>query len=357
MPAEEVEGSWMNRYLLQGLMGGAVAAIVSQAPASFAADVPQTLTHQGRLYDATGAAVSGMRDVVFNIYDAPDAASPIWTEKISITFEDGYFSGELGGTKPLMGVFDGTVRYIGIQVDQDPEMAPRVAIRSVPYAMVAGNAIGDITPSSVSINGSTVIDSNGQWVGDPTGLVGPAGPQGDPGPIGPMGPAGVDGAMGPPGEMGPAGPTGATGPAGATGAAGPTGPTGIVATSTFAGSAGIGPFTATGGYVFVGPQATVTVAAGQRLTAAAVVPLATSTGTASIYAGICYQLGAGTITNFSGNSFSVVQVGTLRSSVPAAASVSGLAAGTYKVGFCLQQAGSVAISNNDYVNGWVQVTN
>ena len=71
-----------------------------------------------------------------------------------------------------------------------------------------------------------------------------------------------------------------------------------------------------------------------------------------------YQPSAGgTITNFVGIGYSNLQVETLRSGTPASASISTLAAGTYKVGFCVNQSGSVAINNNDYVNGWVIVTN
>ncbi|HJP19090.1 MAG: hypothetical protein CMD96_03515 [Gammaproteobacteria bacterium] len=62
---------------------------------------------------------------------------------------------------------------------------------SLPAAML--DVAGD-----VAINGTTVIDSNGQWVGDPTGLQGPAGPAGGPeGPAGPAGPQGPEGPQGP----------------------------------------------------------------------------------------------------------------------------------------------------------------
>ncbi len=48
---------------------------------------------------------------------------------------------------------------------------------------------------------------------------------------------------------------------------------------------------------------------------------------------------------------------TAGSSTAASASISGLAAGTYTVGFCVQNNGAQAIDSNDYVNGWVIVTN
>jgi len=69
----------------------------------------------------------------------------------------------------------------------------------------------------LAINGTTLINAVGNWVGSPTGLQGPVGPQGPAGPIG---------ATGPQGPVGPTGATGPQGPVGPTGAAGPQGPVG-----------------------------------------------------------------------------------------------------------------------------------
>jgi len=68
--------------------------------------------------------------------------------------------------------------------------------------------------NNLRVGGNLVIDPSGQWVGDPTGLVGP---------IGPQGPAGVDGVDGVTGPQGPVGPSGPQGPAGADGADGAMG--------------------------------------------------------------------------------------------------------------------------------------
>ena len=74
--------------------------------------------------------------------------------------------------------------------------------------------------------GHEVIDTNGKWVGDPTGLAGPQGPQGEPGVAGPQGPKGDTGAIGPQGPKGDTGAIGPQGPKGDTGAIGPQGPKG-----------------------------------------------------------------------------------------------------------------------------------
>src|SRR4029453_7983079 len=79
------------------------------------------------------------------------------------------------------GLWNGRIRYIGLKVNDDEEMRPREAVRSVPYALTATDAIGDIHPTSVSINGTAVINSAGQWVGPSLGL------KGEKGDIGPSG--------------------------------------------------------------------------------------------------------------------------------------------------------------------------
>jgi Collagen triple helix repeat (20 copies) len=419
-------------FLRRGLLASVAAAVLTVAAVAMAGDVPQTLTHQGRLYDEKGAPVQGTLLVKFNLYDKIDAKTPLWTEKLDVPFDDGYFSANLGLQTPFKGIFDGSARYMGIQVGADAEMTPRVDVNSVPYALVAGNVIGDITPTSLSINGVTVIDATGKWIGDPTGIagppgaIGPTGPKGPQGDIGPAGPVGVAGPTGAVGSVGPQGPTGAIGPAGATGAVGPAGaigPTGAVGPQGPVGLQGpqgptgalgpqgpigltgpIGPTGATGAtgatgplgpqgpagptgaagasgvvatasilgyagasiagnslvYVFVGPTAQVTTTAAQRLTGAAEVPLGLAPGSAAQTAqvGLCYQstLAGSAINNFVGGNYSVHLFTVGRDSYSAVGTVMP-GAGTYNVGFCVRNTGAAAITDNDYVNGYVQITN
>src|SRR5689334_812562 len=212
----------MRRTIYKCMLAAVLAATLGTTQAY--AGVPPTITHQGRLFDQNGAPVAGTITVQFAFYE--DAASnvAIWGESHDVTFDDGYFSVELGSTLPFdTKIFDGSVRYLGITVGADKEMTPRMAVGSVPYALLAGDIQGDIHPTSVSIGGNTVINANGEWVGSPSGIAGPAGPTGPAGPAGATGATGAQGSAGPigvTGPGGPVGPTGATGPAGATGATG-----------------------------------------------------------------------------------------------------------------------------------------
>lgn len=213
--------------LTAGLLTGAAGAALAQ--------VPDTLTHQGRLFDAAGQPVTGLVSITFAIHAAEAGGEALASETLEVQVEDGYFSVSLGETGALAGVLDGSVRYLGIKVGDDAEMTPRAPIQSVPYALRAGDVTGDIHPASISIGGTLVIDGSGQWVGDPSGVqgptgpqgaVGPTGPQGAVGPVGPTGPQGAAGPTGPQGAVGPVGPTGPQGAAGSQGAIGPIGPTG-----------------------------------------------------------------------------------------------------------------------------------
>jgi hypothetical protein len=199
---------------------------------------------------------------------------------------------------------------------------------------------------------------------------GPAGPKGEPGAaaakgesgpagaVGPAGPEGPAGGDGPVGHVGAAGSNGATGIVGPSGPAGPQGPSGVVSTARISG------FIATtlpnDDFQFVGGQAVVTTSSSQRLTASAMAPIGVLTlgvlGTPTIQLDFCYQPAAagGPVTNFSGPAYSIVAVTQTRTAQAVAATVLP-GAGTWKVGVCA--ATPVLLDNNDFVNGYVQVTN
>lgn len=340
-----------TRNTIKHLISASIAAGALLAGIPAAQAVPKTITHQGRLYDANNMPVTGTIEVTFKIYAGKDDVDSIWTETHSITFEEGYFSATLGELtpfdQPTGPVFDGTARYMGITVGADTEMTPRAVVQSVPYAMIAGDVLGDIHPASITVNGNEIINSMGEWTGPSANIVGPVGPTGPEGPMGATGATGADGAMGPPG---------------------PTGPTGVVSTSTVAGQ--IGAIAAGGGnapWVFAGSTATVTVQPGQRITGSAVavfghgsnntVPVSFSLCISAVPAGS--PLDAFYTTNYPD---STILAQPTKTALSAAASVApqNVPAGgaNFKVGFCVKnKSANVNLAANDYVNGWFMVTN
>jgi hypothetical protein len=93
------------------------------------------------------------------------------------------------------------------------------------------------------------------------------------------------------------------------------------------------------------------------LTGSAEAPLGLNAGTELVAIGLCYQPNAGgTIVNFVGSAYSVHQMVAERRNYSAAGSVVP-GPGVWRVGMCVWHSGANQISNNDFVNGWVMVTN
>ena len=207
-----------------------VAALALPAIAS-AQSAPNLLHFQANLKDASAVPLNGNQSLTCSIYATSSGGSALWTETQTVNAVDGLVNAVLGDTTSLpTNLFDNNSRWLEVQVNADPAMTPRIRLAAAPYARAAADVPdADITPNSVTINGFPVINSNGDWIGNPTGLAGPAGPAGATGPQGPQGDAGPQGPQGDPGVAGPTGPigpTGATGPAGSdTVSTAPTGTT------------------------------------------------------------------------------------------------------------------------------------
>lgn len=167
-------------------------------------------------------------------------------------------------------------------------------------------------------------------------------------------------AVGPTGPAGPAGPQGPEGPTGPAGPTGPQGPSGVVATSSLSGAVAAiaGGSTA---WVFAGPTVSVTTTESQRITGVAAISLGTTAaeGAAAFQHDLCYRAGGTTdaLVNIAGPNSSSGQVSAASGplSFTAAGSVVP-GAGTWDVGFCILNSGTVALDDNDFVNGWVMAT-
>ena len=196
------------------------------------------------------------------------------------------------------------------------------------------STISDVTPGFYYWNGTVWVKS---------------------GATGPTGTTGITGATGPVGATGPTGTTGTTGATGPVGATGPTGATGSsVTVAVFSGFVGaIAPNSP--GYVFAGATTSVTLAVTSKVVGVASAPLGLgAVGTQPFWFGMCYQLGLGAITNFVGGNYSVGYITAEKQGVTASAGVT-LAPGTYLMGMGIRNIGTIPISNNNYVNGYVMI--
>ena len=119
-----------------------LVVIVALTSAAVAA-VPRLINYQGALSDARGVAVDGIHTVTFSFYSSTDAGAPaLWREvHRSIDVKDGLFHVVLGSVNPIPDkTFASGQLWIGISVDNDPEIEPRMQMTAVPWAVRAAVA-------------------------------------------------------------------------------------------------------------------------------------------------------------------------------------------------------------------------
>jgi hypothetical protein len=109
--------------------------VLLAAPAGAQVALDTSFTYQGRLTDASGP-VSGAVDMQFRLYDEASGDNPaLGTQTIAaVAVTNGLFTVALdfGGT-----AFNGDRRWLGISVNGDPELTPRVPLTAAPYALFA----------------------------------------------------------------------------------------------------------------------------------------------------------------------------------------------------------------------------
>jgi len=107
-------------------------------PLTVFAQIPRTLSYQGVLTDNAGKPRPDGNNYAFTfrLYDTPSGGIVIWSEQKTLPVKNGLFSTALGD-QTSFGVavkFDRQY-WLGIQVGNEPEFAPRIALTSVGYSM------------------------------------------------------------------------------------------------------------------------------------------------------------------------------------------------------------------------------
>lgn len=94
------------------------------------------MSYQGLLTDAAGGAVpDGAHGLQFALYDVPDAGAALWTEtQTAVSVTSGLAAVLLGSVTPLGLTFDEPY-WLGVAVNGEAELAPRLALSSSPYAL------------------------------------------------------------------------------------------------------------------------------------------------------------------------------------------------------------------------------
>jgi hypothetical protein len=120
--------------------------------ASAAAEIPQYLSYQGVLTNASGAAVpDGRYELTFRLYLTEKNGFPMWSEIDSVTVSKGIFNAILGGSSTLTSLLFDRPYYLGISVEGGAELEPRTLLTASAYSLNSQRLIGE----------SNIVPSNG----------------------------------------------------------------------------------------------------------------------------------------------------------------------------------------------------
>lgn len=143
----------------------AAALLVAALSGEGSCLIPRLVNYQGVVTDASGVVINGTHTLTFGIYAEPEdiAGGAFWTEvHTGVALEDGLFNVILGSivTLPENLFSYGADRYLGVKVDGDAEMRPRMRITSVPWAYKAGLADSALAAPGGAASGWAISGSN-----------------------------------------------------------------------------------------------------------------------------------------------------------------------------------------------------
>ena len=152
----------MIALLVAAQTAGALPLARSQtAPAAASTG---TIAYQGRLADAEGHPLTQTINMTFRLWDSASGGTELWFEDWTgpngVRVSDGLFNVMLGSLKTLpQSVIAGRNQlFLGITVGTDDEMAPRVQLGSVPFAVQALTVPdGSVTTAKIA-NGSVTTE-------------------------------------------------------------------------------------------------------------------------------------------------------------------------------------------------------
>lgn len=127
------------------------------ALASLVAAPPITIPYQGRLVDQSGVNLQGKVTMSFALYNSATGGQSLWSESYQgdnqVVVTEGLFTVLLGSRVALASSLFGAnpELYLGITINNDAEMQPRIKLGSVPFAAQAWSvADGLITTAKLA---------------------------------------------------------------------------------------------------------------------------------------------------------------------------------------------------------------
>jgi phage baseplate assembly protein gpV len=104
--------------------------------------VPNLIDYQGKITDSSSNPITGTVSIEFAIYEESTGGIALWTEThSSVEAIYGLVHVQMGSETTFGDdLFDGSERWLSINVNSDGEMTPRLRIVSVPYAIYANDS-------------------------------------------------------------------------------------------------------------------------------------------------------------------------------------------------------------------------
>ncbi len=151
----------VNALVLLWMQGRPIASVLASelaAPAAApqaAVTIPTTFSYQGTLRDANGDLINGAVNLTLKIHSAVIGGNALHSESYAnVNVRNGLFSVIVGDANPIAStVFDTYPLYLGLSVNQDPEMLPRQRLHPVPYAMQSSSAQTAVTANNLAAGG------------------------------------------------------------------------------------------------------------------------------------------------------------------------------------------------------------
>lgn len=142
----------MNRFRLLKTLMIAFALVPATGFRALAGPAPRTIGFMGILKLVTGTAQNGPVPVTLSLFNVDSGGSALWSEQQTVNAANGLFSTALGKVTPFPSSLDFAQAYfVGIRVEgDDQDLAPRIPLQGVPYALLAQN-VPDSTVTSAKL--------------------------------------------------------------------------------------------------------------------------------------------------------------------------------------------------------------
>jgi hypothetical protein len=116
------------------------------------AQIPQKISYQGVLKLVSDVIVpDGEYNLTFKIYDVPEGGDSLWVETQFVSVKNGILDAILGSVNPINLAFDKPY-WVGVTVEEFPELAPRIEFTAVPYSF--HSQVADTALTSLIAEGS-----------------------------------------------------------------------------------------------------------------------------------------------------------------------------------------------------------